>query len=75
MVMMLKIGRVDRFPTAAHLASYAGQVPRVHSSGGHDLAPLILRRLDNSLTHSAPVGHVRNVAAETGMNSGLLTAV
>jgi transposase len=35
MVMMLEIGRVDRFPTAAHLASYAGLVPRVHSSGGH----------------------------------------
>src|SRR6201987_5928707 len=35
MVMMLEIGRGDRFPTAAHLASYAGLVPRVHSSGGH----------------------------------------
>ena len=35
MVMMLEIGRVGRFPTAAHLASYAGLVPRVHSSGGH----------------------------------------
>jgi len=35
MVLMLEIGRVDRFPSAAHLASYAGLVPRVHSSGGH----------------------------------------
>jgi transposase len=35
MVLMLEIGRVDRFPTAAHLTSYAGRVPRVHSSGGH----------------------------------------
>jgi len=35
MVFMLEIGRVDRFPTAAHLASYAGLVPRVRSSGGH----------------------------------------
>jgi transposase len=35
MVLMLEIGRVDRFPTPAHLASYAGLVPRVHSSGGH----------------------------------------
>ena len=35
MVMMLEIGRVDRFASAAHLASYAGLVPRVHSSGGH----------------------------------------
>jgi transposase len=34
MVLMLEIGRVDRFPTAAHLASYAGLVPRVMSSGG-----------------------------------------
>ena len=35
MVLMLEIGKVERFPTAAHLASYAGLVPRVHSSGGH----------------------------------------
>jgi hypothetical protein len=35
MVLMLEIGSVDRFPAAAHLASYAGLVPRVHSSGGH----------------------------------------
>jgi len=35
MTLMLEIGRVDRFPTAGHLASYAGLVPRVHSSGGH----------------------------------------
>lgn len=31
----LEIGRVNRFPTAAHLAAYAGLVPRVHSSGDH----------------------------------------
>jgi transposase len=35
MVLMLEIGKVDRFPSAAHLASYAGLVPRVYSSGGH----------------------------------------
>lgn len=34
-VMALEIGRMERFPSAAHLASYAGLVPRVHSSGGH----------------------------------------
>ena len=34
MVMTLEIGKVERFPSAAHLASYAGLVPRVHSSGG-----------------------------------------
>lgn len=35
MVLALEIGRVERFADAAHLASYAGLVPRVHSSGGH----------------------------------------
>ncbi len=35
MVLMLEIGKVERFPSAAHLASYAGLVPRVHASGGH----------------------------------------
>lgn len=35
MVMALEIGNVERFPSPAHLASYAGLVPRVHSSGGH----------------------------------------
>jgi transposase len=34
MVMTLEIGRVERFASAEHLASYAGLVPRVHSSGG-----------------------------------------
>jgi transposase len=31
----LEIGSVERFPTAAHLAAYAGLVPRLSSSGGH----------------------------------------
>jgi transposase len=35
MVMTLEIGRVERFASVAYLASYAGLVPRVHSSGGH----------------------------------------
>jgi transposase len=30
----LEVGDVDRFPDAAHLASYSGMVPRVNSSGG-----------------------------------------
>ena len=34
MVIALEIGDVDRFPSSAHLASYAGLVPGVHSSGG-----------------------------------------
>jgi transposase len=35
MVMALEIGRIERFASAERLASYAGLVPRVHSSGGH----------------------------------------
>jgi transposase len=31
----LEIGDVARFPSAEHLAAYAGTTPRVHSSGGH----------------------------------------
>lgn len=31
----LEIGLVSRFPSPAHLAAYAGLVPRVSSSGGH----------------------------------------
>src|SRR6266849_1142621 len=30
----LEIGEVQRFPSAMHLASYAGTTPRVHASGG-----------------------------------------
>jgi len=30
----LEVGEVSRFPSAAHLASYAGTTPRVHASGG-----------------------------------------
>jgi len=30
----LEIGDVQRFPSARHLASYAGTTPRVHASGG-----------------------------------------
>lgn len=33
-VLLLEIGNIQRFPSAAHLASYAGTVPRVHASGG-----------------------------------------
>jgi transposase len=33
-VIALELGDVKRFPSAEHLASYAGLVPRVHSSGG-----------------------------------------
>jgi transposase len=33
-VLAMEIGDISRFPDAEHLASYAGTVPRVHSSGG-----------------------------------------
>ena len=33
-VIALEVGDINRFPDAEHLASYAGTVPRVHSSGG-----------------------------------------
>ena len=34
-VLTLEIGAVERFPSAEHLASYAGMVPRAYNSGGH----------------------------------------
>jgi transposase len=34
LVILLEIGEVHRFPTASHLASYAGTTPRVEASGG-----------------------------------------
>jgi transposase len=34
MVLTLEIGKVERFASAAHLASYCGLAPRVRSSGG-----------------------------------------
>jgi transposase len=34
MMIRAEIGAIDRFPDAAHLASYAGLVPRVEQSGG-----------------------------------------
>jgi transposase len=33
-VIALEMGEVARFPSSAHLASYAGLVPRIHESGG-----------------------------------------
>jgi hypothetical protein len=33
-VILLEVGDVGRFPSAAHLAAYAGTTPRVHASGG-----------------------------------------
>ena len=49
MVLMLEIGRVNRFPTAAHLASYAGLVPRVRSSGGRTRMGQVCRNVNRNL--------------------------
>jgi transposase len=49
MVLMLEIGRVDRFPTAAHLAAYAGLVPRVRSSGGHTCMGQVCANVNRNL--------------------------
>ncbi len=35
LLVRAEIGAIERFPTPAHLASYAGVVPRVHASAGH----------------------------------------
>jgi transposase len=34
-VILTEVGDIKRFPSASHLASYAGKTPRVHASGGH----------------------------------------
>ncbi|MFC2107857.1 IS110 family transposase [Candidatus Bipolaricaulota bacterium] len=34
-VILTEVGVIERFPSASHLASYAGKTPRVHASGGH----------------------------------------
>jgi hypothetical protein len=69
MVLMLEIGRVDRFPTAAHLASYAGLVPRVHSSGGHTRMGQVCANVNRNLkwafveigNDSQPGAHCRSL--------------
>lgn len=35
LLIRAELGAIDRFPTPAHVASYAGVVPRVHATGGH----------------------------------------
>lgn len=44
LLIRAEIGRVDRFPTPSHLASYAGLVPRVEISAGRVRAGRITRR-------------------------------
>jgi transposase len=33
-VILTEVGDIERFPSASHMASYAGKTPRVHASGG-----------------------------------------
>jgi transposase len=49
MVLVLEIGKVERFPSAAHLASYAGLVPRVHASGGHSRMGQVCSNVNRNL--------------------------
>src|SRR5580658_1735100 len=49
MILALEIGRVERFADAAHLASYAGLVPRVHASGGHTRMGQVCSNVNHNL--------------------------
>lgn len=44
LLIRAEIGTIDRFPTPAHLASYAGLVPRVDASAGRQRYGRITRR-------------------------------
>lgn len=48
-VMALEIGDIGRFQTAGQLASYAGLVPTVHSSGGHTRMGPVSRNVNRTL--------------------------
>lgn len=48
-VLALEIGSIERFPTAGQLASYAGLVPTVHSSGGHTRMGPVSRKVNRTL--------------------------
>lgn len=58
-LIALELGDIRRFPSAEHLASYAGLVPRVHSSGGKtyygSVRPDINRYLRWAFTEAANV--------------------
>jgi transposase len=62
----LEVGRIERFPTDEHLASYAGTTPRVHASGGKvrygPLRPDVNRTLKWAFAEAAnsvAVNHIR----------------
>jgi transposase len=48
-VITLEVGSVDRFSAASHLASYAGVVPRVRSSGGKHRHGRMIKQANNYL--------------------------
>jgi len=58
-VVLTEVGDVARFPSASHLASYAGMTPRVHASGGHvrygNLRPDVNHYLKWAYTEAANV--------------------
>lgn len=58
-LIALEVGQYDRFPDAQHLASYAGTVPRVSSSGGRTFTgkvrPDVNRYLKWALVEAANV--------------------
>jgi transposase len=51
-VIEREIGSIDRFPTAGHLAAYAGVVPKVHSSGGKTRFGRMRKQANNYLKWS-----------------------
>jgi transposase len=48
-VVTLEIGSIDRFPSAANLASYSGTVPRAKSSGGKHRQGRMVKQANNYL--------------------------
>jgi transposase len=68
-VIAWEVGDVSRFPGPEHLASYAGTVPRVHSSGGRTtfgrVRPDVNRYLKWALVEAANV-NVLNRKRRTG---------
>jgi len=52
-VFALEIDRIERFPTHAKLAAYAGMVPTVHSSGGRTFHGKLVRQRNKWLRWAA----------------------
>jgi hypothetical protein len=67
--MHLEIGDVNRFPTAAHLASYAGLVPTVHASAQRQIGD----RLAGELGPHIPAVSIVNICPVTTRSSTLVS--